>query len=543
MKKVWKGAAAAISAAAIAATGFIGATSAYAADTYQISIENNVAGYTYAAYQVFAGDLDVQTNESGEVTKKTLSNITFGRGIAADKQAELLTYYGVTDAKTLAEQLAAGTLKHGNTSETAEGFAKKVADTYLSSPTGTTSTKTDANTYVISNLPAGYYLVKNTEVPSGTTTTPSGAYTPYILQVLGDVTTKHKTDVPSVKKEVYDNADGTTAAGWGTTADHKIGEEFQFKLEATIPADVNIDKYDSYKVQFVDTMSSGVTFKRIDSVQIGDVAVTQGDADNNYQTTATENQEGGNWTLTINDIKTVPNVVLTGNIKITVLYTAVLNENAQVLGNGNDQLITNDNKVDLKFTNDIDATGEGDAPGNKVYVASYKINNTKYANSVADDNKLSGAKFKLTTTNNKDADGIKFTKQTDGDNVGTYIVDANGSAEIVSGDDGSFNLGGLDYGTYYLFETQAPNGFNLMNPNPIVITVTPNHYIATEGTNQGQGEADVTGSNLTNNVINTSGSNLPETGGMGTTMLYVAGGAIVLIAGIGMAVALRRRQA
>lgn len=107
MKKVWKGFAAAVSAAAIAATGFIGATSANAADDtkYTITIENAAPGHVYEAYQIFAGDL----------SNGTLSNIKWGANVSAAGQAAL------GDAAAKAKTL------EGGDAATAEKFAKEVA--------------------------------------------------------------------------------------------------------------------------------------------------------------------------------------------------------------------------------------------------------------------------------------------------------------------------------------------------------------------------------------------------------------------------------
>lgn len=145
MKKVWKGFASAVSAAAIAATGFIGATSANAADgtKYTITIENAAPDHVYQAYQIFAGDL----------SNGTLSNITWGANVSAEGQATL----GDAAAK-------AKTLEGGGAAKV-EAFAKEVAPYLSGTPATSGAIDTTTSAYTIANLLAGYYLVKDKAPP------------------------------------------------------------------------------------------------------------------------------------------------------------------------------------------------------------------------------------------------------------------------------------------------------------------------------------------------------------------------------------------
>lgn len=503
MKKVWKGFAAAVSAAAIAATGFIGATSASAADTYSIQITNAPEGHVYQAYQIFAGDL----------SNGTLSNIKWGSNVSADGQAAM----GDAAAK-------AKTLEGGN-SAAAETFAKEVDDYLAGTPTESGAFGTPTGGYTISNLVAGYYLVKD-KAPTGDPN--DFTYTSYIMQVVGNVTVDPKTEVPTVEKKVQDettDAEEGATDGWGDSADHDINESFKFKLTATLPADAYRDNYvNPYKVVFTDTMSGGVTFESIASVKVNGTNIDAKD----YDSTATADQAGGSWTLTIADLKTAASLSsLNGEITIEVIYNAHLNTNA--VANNETGTIGNTNKVKLDYSNNPYADGTGHTPEDEVYVATFLMNNTKV--DADNDNKpLQGAGFRLYASNGTTE--IKMAKNADG----TYspIADqANGTGvEMITGADGLFNIKGLDHGTYIIKETTTPAGYNTMADKTVTISATHKNDHVDLGT-----------SNLNNIVENHKGSNLPETGGMGTTILYAAGAAIVLIAGIGLAVTLRRRQA
>lgn len=507
MRKVWKGFAAAVSAAAIAATGFIGATSANAADDtkYTITIENAAPGHVYEAYQIFAGDF----------SNGTLSNIKWGANVSADGQAA----FGDAAAK-------AKTLE-GDNAATAEKFAKEVAPYLSGTPATSGAIDTTTSTYTIADLLAGYYLVKD-KAPTGDPN--DFTYTSYIMKVVGNVTAEPKTEVPSVEKKVQDetgDAENGSTDGWGDSADHDINESFKFKLTATLPADSYRDNYvNDYKVVFTDTMSAGVTFESIASVKVNGKDIDTG----GYVSTATVNQAGGSWTLTIADLKTAAGLTsLNGEIKIEVIYNAHLNTAAATTNTLGESTIENKNSVKLDYSNNPYAEGTGHTPEDTVYVATFQVNNTKVD---ADNNNtpLAGAGFRLYL-----ADGsteVKLAKDIDG--LYYPIADQTGTGvEMVTETDGVFNIKGLDHGTYILKETTTPAGYNTMADKTITVSATH----AADKVTLAQG------STTNNQIENHKGSNLPETGGMGTTVLYVAGAAIVLIAGIGLAVTLRRRQA
>ncbi|WP_288148302.1 LPXTG cell wall anchor domain-containing protein, partial [uncultured Bifidobacterium sp.] len=97
----------------------------------------------------------------------------------------------------------------------------------------------------------------------------------------------------------------------------------------------------------------------------------------------------------------------------------------------------------------------------------------------------------------------------------------------------------------------VPAGYNYAAPTKFTIT---GNLVTTQPTGgaitgtwgaptTGNNDVTVSGGTISTSIVNNAGNKLPSTGGMGTTILYVAGAVIVLIAGIGLAVTLRRRQA
>ena len=480
------------------------ATTAFAEETtYSITINNSTAGHTYEAYQIFTGDL--ATNEAGN---KVLSIIVWGSGVSEAGQTAL------GDAAAKAETL--------KTEADAKAFAKAVAP-YLTTAAGSANTVTDGK-YVISGLAAGYYLVKDQD---GSLTGDADAYTEYIIKVVSDTTATPKSSVPTVEKKVKDTNDSTgVTSDWQDSADYDIGDSIPFQLKATLAN--NVSSYTTYKVVFHDTLSKGLTYNNDAKVYI------DGTETNGFTVTATVNADG-TTTLTVScdDVKALS----AGNSSvITVEYTAKLNENA-VLGSAG-----NPNEVYLEYSNNPNKSETGDnetgnTPKDVAIVFTYKT----IINKVDGENQpLTGAAFKLEKLI-KGKDGAADTWTT----VKEFTVDETTT---------SFTFSGLDDGQYKLTETKTPAGYNTIDPIYFVIEATHdetadaptlktlNAYLTDangnkqtemkdgESVNIDLGTVDLTAGSITTTVVNKSGSELPSTGGIGTTIFYVLGGVLVLAA-------------
>ncbi|MCI6084334.1 isopeptide-forming domain-containing fimbrial protein [bacterium] len=459
--------------------------------TYSITINNSAEGHTYEAYQIFTGDL------SGT----TLSNIVWGSGVSEAGQTAL------GDAAAKAETL--------KTEEDAKAFAKEVAP-YLTTAAGSASTVTDGK-YVISGLAAGYYLVKDQD---GSLTGDNDSYTEYIVKVVSNTTATPKSDVPTVQKKVKDinNSTDDAMTDWQDSADHDIGDSVPFQLKATL-AD-NVSSYTTYKVVFHDTQSKGLTYNNDAKVYI------DGEETDGFTVTATVNADG-TTTLTVScdDVKALG----AGNSSvITVEYTATLNENA-VLGSAG-----NPNEVYLEYSNNPNKSESGDnetgnTPKDVVIVFTYKTIISKVTKNPDYDPEVEGSKEYIPLT------GAEFTLE-------KYNKETNKweAITVVKNDEGTtFTITGLDDGKYRLTETKTPAGYNSIDP--IEFTVTAEHDVLSDNPaltslsgNATTGEltftSNTTEGSLSADVVNKSGSTLPETGGMGTTLFYVLGGGLVLAA-------------
>ena len=519
---------------------FVFAIPAMAAETaeetpYSITIRNENAGHTYQAYQIFAGD--VADDETEEGVGPTLSNITWGRGVNGDallaalKIANPEKYGDCATAKDVAEALGA----EGATSAEAEAFADVVAE-YLATVAGTANAPT-GGVYTISGLAAGYYLVKDQD---NSLQGENDAYTDYIVQVLGNTMMAPKSDVPTAVKKVDDKNDSNTEEdqeNWQDSADYDIGDHVPFQITVTLPD--NLDAYDDYYLNIQDTLSPGLSYdKNSTKIYIGDQLIFQGATAEPGE--INEVQDGTYLTWHWDDVKaSFPDI--TNNSVIRVEYTATLNKNAVIGAAGNP------NTMYIEFSNNPNGGGNGETPVDTVIVFTYQT----IVNKVDENQRsLAGAKFTLEKFVASDNGAVTYNG-VQGDWVAKTVAENQGGT--------TFTFTGLDDGEYRLKETQTPLGYNTIDD--IYFTITATHdteadepklaalkvenaqYVNAEG-NTVDGTitftSNTTDGSLTTNVVNVSGSTLPETGGMGTTVFYVVGG--VIVAGVLVLLVAKRRM-
>ena len=502
---------------------------AFAYNTWETEEDLNQL-HGYSAFQIFKGVIS-KDNE-------TLSNVGWGSSITKPDEflAQLTadpTIGGEFKTNFTAQDVLAVISKWHNSDDYSIAFARVVCHYLYPDANANPKPVITDHTGGINIPESGYYLIVDTTYFNLRDF--YHAYNSFFLlnvpQAPYVVLVNHKVVKPYVEKEVYDDQDGTNEAGFGSSADHAINEEFQFKLIATLPASRDngraYDYYDEYAVLFNDTLSKGITYDRLDSVVIESKGIPYditGDS-SKYTIDTTDLESHNYFVVGIPDVKTCvedPRFNLNDGATITVTYTAHLNDKAYVNIAGGST--SNINKVYLTYSNNPkDESSIGKTPeSTPVYVYTYQLNNTKYHDDDNPNNVLAGAGFRLYSDEAcHDEDEIKLKMNDDGTYSRDFSTEGKG-VEMISGQDGQFNVKGLDAGTYYLKETKTPDGYSACKVIPVTIKADHSR----------NDQVNLEGSNLTNDIVNikAGGITLPSTGGIGTTIFYVVGGGLMVAA-------------
>lgn len=341
-------------------------------------------------------------------------------------------------------------------------------------------------TVTFSVLDLGYYLVDSSvgTLCSLDTTKP-------------DSTIEEKNGVPSVDKKVS----STETGNYYTSNTASIGDTVYFKT--TITAQPGAQNYVLH-----DKMTAGLKFN-------GNVEVKKGESPvaTSYYTLKTSD---------FNDDCTFEIVFgqpfcngLQKDEKITVTYSATLNENAVIAGEGNK------NETWLKYgeNNNLETTHP------TTDTKTFEMHVFKFYKDKKNSDKETGLADAVFTLSKK-SDGtepIKLTKTNENSNI--YKVNNNGTiTDITTPGDGKFTIQGLGAGTYYLTEIKQPDGYNKLAKS-VKVEIDVNGAITVDG-------KLITGVDKLVKVENKSGTVLPSTGGTGTTMIYLIGAVLVLGSGV-----------
>lgn len=462
--------------------------------TYTITINNGTG--TYAAYQIFKGDLH----------EKTLSNIEWGDNVTDEGR----TKFG--NAADKAETIT--------TEADAKAFAVEVAK-YLTDPAAGTGTDS------ITVSGPGYYLIKNTSVGEGE------VFTDYILQVVKDVEVNPKSGKPTLDKQIKHNDNGK----WGVVGDNQIGDTVEFRTLTTVPI---VSGYTQYTYVIHDEMSAGLT-SNVHSNDDVTIKVNDEDAkklDKIYYTVTVDPKNANKFTVTVDVLNAIKDGKMVEGNTLYTYYTGILNENAKVYNDGKQ-----DNKAYLEYSNNPhDNKTTNKTPEKVVYDWTFKME----INKIDGESKapLSDAKFVLSKngscslgtigddgTPSNTTDLINLIENSDG----SYTVAPAGYngpvVKVMTA--GKITIKGLDDATeYYLYETKAPAGYNrLTDAVKFKITATYNDT-GDSYTSVTAAVNDVDQSSVSVQVANNKGSTLPSTGGIGTTLFYVIGGVLMAVAAV-----------
>ncbi len=447
-------------------------TTAFAAGTGSITVENAKESETYTAYKIF----DVVYSATGDKYAYTIDS-------ANEWFDDVKAYADTTDNKLTLTQ------KAGETTyvvEFQDGFSASKFAEYLKTNVNTKrgiQLTVSGGKATASNLDLGYYFVKTTTgaLCNLTTTKPEAKI-------------YDKNIGPEIDKTQKDE-NNTAIAG-----DVQLGQKINYEITGKVPSTTG---YDTYTYKITDTMSNGLTFNKDVKVSIDGTDVTTATDVTVKYTPDDTNATGFELTIPVKNYQEKIGTT------ISVKYTATVNKNA--VGK------VENNTAKLEYSNKpgTNETGTTTPVEKKVYTAKVVVDKvekgteTKLANAefvlYKKDTATSAVTYyKLTTTAGTNEAKVEWV-----DNATDATVlktDTNGAAEFI----------GLSDGTYYLKETKAPEGYNVLTAD-VEITIAGN-------------ENDTTTLTHTQKVENNKGTLLPETGGIGTIGLTALAVAVVACA-------------
>lgn len=453
-----------------------------ASSTGTITIDNAVTGTTYKAYRIF--DLESYDTDKNAYSYKLNSA---WNGFPA--------YSTTIDGNTVSATdffsvNSAGYIEWNGAKKDAGADFAKLAKAFAvekSIACDKTETATDA-TVTFTNLTLGYYLVDTSlgSLCSLDTTAPS-------------VTIKEKNSDTTIEKKIVINGDekvDSNSAG--------IGDTVNFSITITV-------KDGDPKNYVLHDKLSGLTFDS-DSLEVK-VGTTKLNAGTDY-TLETNPTDGDSFDVKFTNGKLKPNDV------VVVTYSATVAANATIGGEGNT------NKAKLEYSGKV-STEE------KTTTYVWKLNVHKYTlNSTNDEVALNGAKFVLYR---KDGTDKKYYAKLTGGKIDGWVTNQSDATTLETTGTGDISIEGLNVGTYYLEETEAPAGYNkLTGPIEVEITATTSVTSGSETVQyKNLSESSYTlATDATVKVLNKAGTQLPSTGGIGTTLFYVIGGGLMAVAAV-----------
>lgn len=514
----------------------VGVSTAYAGEVTigKTATETDANALSYNAFKLF----NATKNDDGSVSSIIWVNDDTRNAVLGVITANDPAYAGTT-AQAAAEWIAS---KVTGTGSTTIVDASSIANQIAVAVSGKAATET-LGSGTATTLESGYWLFVTNS--NSTQNAVDNAGTSPIFAVVGGeaLTITPKTGTPTVNKTIKNDQTGE----YGKVADSQVGQVVEYELAGTVAS--NIATYSTYSYTFTDKLSAGIELTSTDDVKVTidgtDVTAeaTIGYADNNL-TVAFDNlfaAKGG----------------INANSKVTVTYRAKLTSAAVIGGAGNPNTVT------LTYSNNPNTNSEGTSIPSTARDYAFKlhlVNSDKATNQ-----KLAGAKFTIQATGADDAESKNLYVQADG-TLGPQAY------EFKTGADGTFDVAGLDAGTYTVTEVAVPSAAGSPDvaykplSSSFTFTIAPEYNADTQAlTNLGltvagnanaiagldtsdnntldadDGSAVNTAHGMVNvTVANEKAIKLPLTGEQGIALVMGAG--LVIVAVSAMSLSRRRRE-
>lgn len=429
----------------ICAVVFPASAQAAPSTTGFITVGGTVAR-SYNAYQIFSANVIDDDNDA-----KIATDLVWASDAVRDAVLPVLHSAGMPNSQATAQEAAE---RLNTDSHLTSALSAQLARSLQSS--GAVSVALNAGT--AAELPCGYWLI----VADDDAISQNEAGTAPVMVLVGGsaVTVKPKAATPKVAKHVLEDS----TAAWGKAADATVGDDLYWRLSATIPA--GLAAYDTYAVQFVDTMSAGLDPSKVaasmhvyvaagadggfDAVSTGKdgragTEPAQGWTDITASCT-TKVAADGTFTVRTGDLI----AVLSGADAFTAGARVVAVYNAPLAAGCNHGIAKgNPNEVYLRYPRSPFADQSGDAgftrtPSDDATVYTWDLALTKRSSN--GDKPLPGAVLSITDDRGR-------TLAADG------TWDAEGKATVTTGEDGRVTVSGVDSGKLEVRELKAPKGY------------------------------------------------------------------------------------
>ena len=418
---------------------------AHAADAGAITVDGTVA-MRYDAFQIFSATVI----DDADADQKIATDVTWVNDTVRQAVLPVLHDAGLDGSASTAQEAAEWMNADGHmTTALTAKLARAICN--ADAPSVALNAATSAE------LPCGYWLI----VADDDAIAQDEAGTAPIMALVGGsaVTVKPKAATPKVQKRVLEDS----TAAWQKAADATVADDLYWRLSATVPA--GLTAYDTYAVQFVDTMSAGLDPSKVaasmrvyvtagadggfDAVQAGKDGHAGAEPAKGWTDITAQcavSVEGSSFTVRTGDLIAAlggTDAFIMG-ARVVAVYNAPLGANCNRGASKG-----NPNEVYLRYPRSPFADQSGDAgftrtPSDEATAYTWGLSLIKRSSS--GDKPLAGAKLRITDDRGR-------TLSADG----TWTTDAD--AHVVSGEDGRVELNGVDAGVYTIEEAAAPKGY------------------------------------------------------------------------------------